>query len=104
MQVRYSLGIHDFDEEYFDIRTVYNFRAALCRYEEDSGINLIQKVIEKITDCQIDKFKLKTGLQRMDSTLIQSNIQNMSRIQLLVQFIINFHKRLTDDDKKKVSG
>ena len=101
MQVRYSLGIHDFDEEYFDIRTVYNFRAALCRYEEDSGINLIQKVIEKITDCQIDKFKLKTGLQRMDSTLIQSNIQNMSRIQLLVQFIINFHKRLTDDDKKK---
>ena len=103
MQVRYALGLQDFDEEYFDIRTIYNFRAAICRYEEELGINLIQNVIEKITDGQIEKFNIKTGLQRMDSTQIQSNIQNMSRIQLLVEFIINFHKMLTDDDREKYS-
>ena len=103
LQVRYALGLQDFDEEHFDIRTIYNFRAAICRYEEEFGINLIQNVIEKITDGQIEKFNIKTGLQRMDSTLIQSNIQNMSRIQLLVELIINFYKILSDDDKEKHS-
>lgn len=28
LQVRYALGLQDFDEEYFDLRTIYNFRGA----------------------------------------------------------------------------
>ena len=71
MQVRYALGLQDFDEEHFDIRTIYNFRAAICKYEKELGINLIQ---------------------------------NMSRIQLLVEFIINLHKVLSHDDKEKYSN
>jgi len=68
MQVRYALGLQDFDEEYFDLRTIYYFRGALCEYERKHGVNLIQKATEKITDKQIEKFNIKTGLQRMDST------------------------------------
>ena len=103
LQVRYALGLQDFDEEYFDLRTIYYFRGALCEYERAEGINLIQKATEKITDEQIKKFKLKTGLQRMDSTQIQSNIQNMSRIQLLVEIIQRLHRILLPEDIEKNS-
>lgn len=34
LQVRYALGLQDFDEQYFDLRTIYYFRASLCEYEE----------------------------------------------------------------------
>jgi len=88
----------DFDEEYFDLRTIYYFRATLCEYERTKSENLIQKATEKITDEQIKKFKIKTGLQRMDSTQIQSNIQNMSRIQLLVEIIQRLHRILLPED------
>ncbi|MEA1910477.1 MAG: transposase [Spirochaetota bacterium] len=101
LQVRYALGLQDFDEEYFDLRTIYYFRGALCEYERKHNDNLIQKATEKITDKQIEKFKIKTGLQRMDSTQIQSNIQNMSRIQLLVEIIHRIHRILFDEDKEK---
>ncbi len=103
LQVRYALGLQDFDEEYFDLRTIYNFRGALCEYERGHEKNLIQKATEKITDKQIEKFKLKTGLQRMDSTQIQSNIQNMSRIQLLVEIIHRLHRVLLPEDIEKYS-
>ncbi len=98
LQVRYALGLQDFDEEYFDLRTIYYFRATLCEYERIKSENLIQKAIEKITDEQIKKFKIKTGLQRMHSTQIQSNIQNMSRIQLLVEIIQRLHRILLPED------
>ncbi len=98
LQVRYALGLQDFDEEYFDLRTIYYFRATLCEYERIKSENLIQKATEKITDEQIKKFKIKTGLQRMDSTQIQSNIQNMSRIQLLVEIIQRLHRILLPED------
>ena len=103
LQVRYALGLQDFDEEYFDLRTIYYFRGALCEYERAEGVNLIQKATEKITDKQIEKFNIKTGLQRMDSTQIQSNIQNMSRIQLLVEIIHRLHRILNPEDIKKYS-
>ncbi len=101
LQVRYALGLQDFDEQYFDIRTIYYFRATLCEYERNNDVNLIKKATDKITDKQIEKFKIKTGLQRMDSTQIQSNIQNMSRIQLLVEFIHRLHRILSDTEKEK---
>jgi len=101
LQVRYALGLQDFDEEYFDLRTIYYFRGALCEYERTEGINLIQKATEKITDKQIKKFRIKTSLQRMDSTQIQSNIQNMSRVQLLVEVIHRLHRVLLPEDTKK---
>ena len=94
LQIRYALGLQDFDEGYFDLRTIYNFRTSLVEYEDSKGVNLINEATKKITDEQIKKFKLKTGIQRMDSTQIQSNIRHMSRIQLLVEIIQRLHRIL----------
>lgn len=100
LQIRYALGIHDLDEGYFDLRTIYNFRASLVEYEDLYQVNLIKKATEKITDEQIKQFKIKTGVQRMDSTQIQSNIRHMSRIQLIVEIIQRLHRILRKSDKE----
>lgn len=101
MQVRYALGLRDFGDGYFDLRTLYYFRAALVEYEQRHGINLIQQATEQITDEQIKKFEVKTGLQRMDSTQLQSNIRKMSRLGLLVEIIHRLHRVLSEGDRSR---
>jgi len=100
LKFRYALGLHNFDEGYFELRTIYNFRAALAGYEDKHKVNLVRKATEKITDEQIEQFQLKTGLQRMDSTMVQSNIRRMSRLQLLVEIIHRFYRMLGEEEKK----
>jgi hypothetical protein len=48
---------------------------------------LIEQAFEQITDEQLVAFELKTGRLRMDSTQIASNIQQYSRLQLLVEIM-----------------
>ena len=101
LQVRYALGLRDFAEGYFDLRTLYYFRAALVEYEQKHEINLIRQATEQITDEQIKEFEVKTGLQRMDSTQLQSNIRKMSRLQLLVEIIYRPYRMLSEEDKSR---
>ncbi len=101
LQIRYALGLQDFDEGYFDLRTLYYFRAALVEYEREHGINLIQQATEHISDEQIRRFEVKTGLQRMDSTQLQSNIRKMSRLQLLVEIVHRLYRMLSEEDQSR---
>lgn len=94
LQVRYALGLRELDEGCFDLRTLYNFRASVVQYEREHGVNLIAHAMAQITDDQIRRFEVKTGLQRMDSTQIQSTIRRMSRLQLLMEVIGRFHRVL----------
>jgi hypothetical protein len=85
LQVRYALGYDRLGDGDFEIRTLYYFRERLGRYNTEQGINLLEKAFEEITDAQIVKLKVRTGMQRMDSTQIASNIVSASRLQLLVE-------------------
>jgi hypothetical protein len=101
LKFRYALGLHDVDEGHFELRTIYNFRKALVDYEAEHGTNLIRKASERITDEQIERFELKTGLQRMDSTMVQSNIRRMSRLQLIVEIIRRLYRILSEEERNK---
>jgi len=101
LKFRYALGLRDFDEGNFELRTIYNFRSALYAYEQEHGVNLIHKASEQITDEQLKQFQIKTGLQRMDSTMVQSNIRKMSRLQLLVEIIHRFFRMLSEEEKQE---
>jgi len=101
VQVRYALGYRQLGEGYFEIRTVYYFRERLSRYIQESGINLLEKAFEQVTDAQIRAFQLKTGKQRMDSTQIASNICVLGRLQLLVEVIQRVHRMLSKEDQKR---
>jgi hypothetical protein len=99
LQVRYALGYDRLGDGDFEIRTLYYFRERLSRYNAEKGINLLEKAFEQITDAQIKELKVRTGMQRMDSTQIASNIVYASRLQLLVESLQRVERILSEADK-----
>lgn len=96
LQIRYALGYRNLGEGDFELRTIYNFRRRLADYMQRTGINLIEKAFEQVTDEQSEAFQLKTGKLRMDSTQIASNIRAMSRLQLLVEVLQRVYRMLNE--------
>jgi len=99
-QVRYALGYRQLGEGDFDLRTLYYFRERLSRQMHETGINLMNEAFEQVTDKQIAAFRLKTGKQRMDSTLVASNIRRMGRVQLLVEVLQRVQRMLNASDQE----
>ncbi|MFO7945052.1 MAG: transposase, partial [Anaerolineales bacterium] len=101
LQVRLAAGLHNLQEEIFTLRTIYNFRKRVREYAEETGINLMQKVFEQITDAQLEKLALETGWQRMDSTQVLSNLARMTRLELMVAVLQAVHKQLGESDQER---
>jgi hypothetical protein len=99
LQVRYALGYDEFGTGYFDLRTLYYFRERLSRYMQEKGVNLLDQAFEQVTDQQIAAFQVKTNLQRMDSTMVASNIQQVGRLHLLVEVLQRVHRMLSQEDQ-----
>lgn len=103
LQVRYALGYDRLGDGDFEIRTLYYFRERLSQYNIMHGINLLEKAFEQITDAQIVNLKVRTGMQRMDSTQIASNIVSASRLQLLVEGLQRVERMLSETDKARLT-
>ncbi|MBM3180946.1 MAG: hypothetical protein FJZ86_11395 [Chloroflexi bacterium] len=103
LQVRYALGYDRLGDGDFEIRTLYYFRERLSRYNAEHGINLLEKAFENITDAQIVDLKVRTGMQRMDSTQIASNIVSASRLQLLVEALQRLERILSEADQVRLA-
>jgi len=104
VQVRYALGYRQLGEGDFDLRTLYYFRERLSRQMQETGINLMNEAFEQVTDKQIAAFRLKTGKQRMDSTLVASNIRRMGRVQLLVEVLQRVQRMLNESDQERYAA
>lgn len=100
LQVRYAVGYDEFGTGYFDLRTLYYFRERLSRYMQEHGVNLLSRAFEQITDQQLAAFQVKTNLQRMDSTMVASNIEQVGRLQLLVEVLQRVHRMLSKQEQK----
>jgi hypothetical protein len=103
LQVRYALGYDRLGDGDFEIRSLYYFRQRLSQYNAKTGENLLEKAFEQITDAQIVDLKVRTGMQRMDSTQIASNIVSASRLQLLVTAIQRVEHILNEVDKVRLA-
>ncbi|HEY5521689.1 MAG TPA: hypothetical protein VIK21_00775 [Desulfuromonadaceae bacterium] len=99
VQVRYALGYDALGEGEFELRTLYYFRERLNRHMQSKGENLLAKAFEQVTDEQITAFKLKTGIQRMDTTQVASNIREWDRLQLLVVVLQRAYRMLSESDQ-----
>lgn len=104
VQVRYALGYRQLGEGDFDLRTLYYFRERLSRQMQETGVNLLDQAFEQVTDQQIAAFRLKTGKQRMDSTLVASNIRRMGRVQLLVEVLQRVQRMLNESDQERYAA
>lgn len=103
LQVRYALGYDRLGDGDFEIRTLYYFRERLSKYNAEKGVNLLEQAFEQITDAQITSLKVRTGMQRMDSTQIASNIVSASRLQLLVEGLQRVERLLNEADKVRLA-
>jgi hypothetical protein len=103
LQVRYALGYDRLGDGDFEIRSLYYFRERLSKYNAEKSINLLEKAFEQITDAQIVELKVRTGMQRMDSTQIASNIVSASRLRLLVEAVQRVERILNEADRARLN-
>lgn len=103
LQVRYALGYDRLGDGDFAIRTLYYFRERLSKHYLKTGINLLEETFEQITDAQILDLQVRTGMQRMDSTQIASNIVDASRLRLLVEAIQRVHRILSEAEQNRLA-
>ena len=68
-----------------------------------TGENLVEACFEQITDEQLEVYAVKSGVQRVDSKQIASNIRQTTRLQLLVEVLQRTYRMLDAADKLRVS-
>ena len=95
---RYALDISD-EEDYLSRRSLVEFRRRLA--DKDPEMNLIRGVFDNIRDSALKKLDLSSSDQRLDSTLVISNIRIRGRLDLFSSTLTMFLKSL---DKDQFSG
>lgn len=78
-------------------KTFTNFRRRLLEYEEKTGRDLLHEVFEDHRDYLQDEFDIDASTQRMDSTFIEGNIKQLSRIDLIAKVLHNFLRDLPEE-------
>jgi hypothetical protein len=88
---RYALDASD-EHAYLSRRSLVEFRRRLAA--KDPEMTLVRGIFEKISLRAIKKLDLSTSQQRLDSTLVVSNIRTRGRLDLLANTIALFIKSL----------
>jgi len=100
IEIRIALGLKDLGVLPFSRRTLFNFKNRLQVYYDETGINLLEQVFDKLTSSQLKTLKIKTSIQRADSVLVESNIRQYSRLSLLVEVLRRLHVILTKSEQQ----
>ena len=100
LRFKTALGLSNIGEVPFSRATIFNFQNRLLEYQQQTGINLIEQVFERLSAEQIKKLSVKADIQRSDSTLISSNIKKYSRLQLLIEVLVRLDRILEEEDRQ----
>jgi len=98
-----ALGLQSIKEQPFSYATIFNFKKRIGQYVDLTGINLFENIFDNLTSEQIKQLKLKTNIQRADTTMIGLNIRTYSRLELLIEILIRLNEDLKESDKLKFS-
>jgi hypothetical protein len=79
LEYMYAVGLREIGELYLGERTLYDFRKRLLSYNEKTGVDHIEELFSSLATEFIRVAKVDTDVQRMDSTMIEAHIKNMSR-------------------------
>ncbi|GEM_PF-235435 len=102
LRVNYALGREEVGEETLAEKTLNNFRRRLLEYEKETGKSLMKEVFKDIRDGLMEEYNIDGDLQRMDSTMIEANIKNLTRLDLFVRVLHNFLNDLPDHELGKI--
>jgi hypothetical protein len=104
LQVCYALGIENLGQVSLSPRTIYYNRKRIVDYAQDSGVNLFEEVFHETTLAEIKALGIDTSVQRMDSSLLSSNIKKMSRLELVIKVLQNFYHQLPEAERTRHSA
>lgn len=82
--VRKALGLVNISDQAPSLDTYYLLRRRMVAYEEETGIDLMQRCFKDVTKAQALKFHVEGKSVRMDSKLIGSNIARYSRYRIIL--------------------
>jgi len=99
LATRTALGLFSLEDMPFNESTVYNFMRRLKDYKGKNDVNLFNEVFNRLTKKQIKNLKIKTNIARTDSYMIDSNIRDYGRVELLIEMMLRFYRILSDEDK-----
>jgi len=92
--VGYALGLSNLSDNAPSEATYYNFKLALLKFQEEKGINLLERCFQSLTKDQIIRYQVGGKSLRMDSKLIHSNVAKNTRLQLCLGVLSKFFKHL----------
>jgi len=83
--IRYQHALHttSFKEQPVSKNSLTNFRAAVYRYNQEHGIDLIQEEIESQAKTFSKILKIEGKTIRMDSLMISSSCRKLSRLEII---------------------
>jgi len=98
---RHAIGINSVEEDVFSEASLFNFLNRLSGHFIKHGEDLIERTFKSLTSNHLERFKIKTNIQRGDSFLMGSNIIDYTRLNLLLEVLIRFVGQLNEFDKEK---
>ena len=96
-----ALGLQTLEEVPFSEASLFNFQNKLNTYFIETGINLLERVFDNLTEKQLKELKIRTDIQRTDSFQAASNIRRYSRLQLLVEMLIRIYRVISQEDQRQ---
>lgn len=104
LETRMALGLRDLDTQPFTEPTLFNFKRRLNDYQIKTGENLFEQLFNRLTRQQAKELQLKTGIQRTDSVLLNSNIRSYSRLELVVEVLLRLYRHLSAQEQADYAG
>ena len=103
---RYQYALHttSYEDQPLSDRTFSRFRERNAAYELTTGIDLIHDCITSLSENILKYMDIDQTIKRMDSMMIESNIRQMGRVELLYTCISNLVKELVRDGRIDLIG
>jgi len=101
LKVRAALGLWSLAEEPFCRATLFNFQRRLRDHMGKTGQDKFQAVFDRLSQEDLERLGLKSGVQRCDSTQMGSNIRDYTRIELLVEVVLRMWRALGEAGQKE---
>ncbi len=98
---RYQYALHttSFEDQPLSDRTFSRFRERNAAYELTTGKDLIHDCITSLSGKILEYMDIDPSIKRMDSMMIESNIRQMGRVELLYTCISNLVRELARDGR-----
>ena len=92
--IRYQHALHttSFQEQPVSKNSLTNFRAAVYRYNQEHGVDLIQQEIEAQAKSFSKLLKIEGKTVRMDSLMISSSCRKLSRLEIIYSTVARLIK------------